>query len=182
MKIIKENNISEIIKNINENKIIILPTDTQIAIICKEENKIYELKKRNKNKKLIKFIYDYQNRNFSNEFVLLANYFWPGALTIIENKISYRMPNNKLLINILKEVDFLYSSSANISGEEPLSNTIKYQEAFKESSLKNEIVIVEGESIETMPSSIYDLDQKKMIREGKISLKEIEKLLIQKNI
>ncbi|MGL5591413.1 MAG: L-threonylcarbamoyladenylate synthase [Mycoplasmoidaceae bacterium] len=182
MKIIKESNILEIIESINENKIIILPTDTQIAIICKDENKIYELKKRSKNKKLIKFIYDYKNKNFSNEFILLANYFWPGALTIIEKKISYRMPNNSLLINILKEVDFVYSSSANISGEEPLNNTIKYQEVFKESSLKNEIVIVQGNSIETIPSSIYDLDEKKLIREGKISLKEIEKILIRKNM
>ncbi|MGL4616669.1 MAG: L-threonylcarbamoyladenylate synthase [Mycoplasmoidaceae bacterium] len=177
MKIIKENNILEIINYIKKNKIIILPTDTQIAVICKDKNKIYELKKRNKNKKLIKFIYDYKNKNFSKEFILLADHFWPGALTLIENKNSYRIPNNVLLINILKEVDFIYSSSANISGEDPLLNTIKYKELFNDNPLKNEIVIIEGITKEKTPSSIYDLDKKKLIREGKISLKEIEKII-----
>ncbi|MGL5246158.1 MAG: L-threonylcarbamoyladenylate synthase [Mycoplasmoidaceae bacterium] len=182
MKIIEENNILEIINNINENKIIILPTDTQIAVICKDENKIYKLKKRTKNKKLIKFIYSYKDKNFSNKFISLADNFWPGALTIIENKISYRMPNNILLINILKEIDFIYSSSANISGEEPLLNTIKYIELFKDNSLKNEIVIIKGISKESTPSSIYDLDEMKLIREGKISLLEIERVIFKKNI
>ena len=177
MKILKESNLKEIINYINQNKIIILPTDTQIAVICKDEKNIYALKKRNSNKKLIKFIYNYKSENFSENFSKLANHFWPGPLTLIENKISYRIPNNNLLISILKEVDFVYSSSANISGEEPLQNTMDYQTLFQNNILKNEIVITEGKSNELLPSSIYNLDQMKLIRKGKISLDEIEKIL-----
>lgn len=181
MKIIEENSIEEIINYINENKIIILPTDTQIAIICKDESKIYDLKKRNKNKKLIRFISNYDDKNFSDKFILLANNFWPGPLTIIENKIAYRIPNNKLLINILKKVDFVYSSSANISGEEPFFNTIEYQELFDKTKFKDEIVIIKGSTNESTPSSIYDLDEMKLVRKGKTSLKEIEEKLHSKN-
>ncbi|MGL4647596.1 MAG: L-threonylcarbamoyladenylate synthase [Mycoplasmoidaceae bacterium] len=165
-----------IIKSINFNKIIIIATDTQMAVICKDPQKIYALKKRALNKPLIKFISSVDDYHFSDDFLLLAKAFFPGKLTIIENGVGYRIPNELYLLKILKEIKWIYSSSANIENQEPLTSSYDYCNYF-DKEFDQEIVIVLSKIKKALPSTIYDLDQRKILRTGAISEGEILKIL-----
>ncbi len=132
------------IKLIKYNEPIIIPTDTVYGLVCRYDSKeaiekIYKLKKRNRKKPLIllghnwhalkKFVTVETCRGMS----LLRKEQWPGPLTIILpaskkvprflNKgfktIGIRVPNNKLLLTLLKHCpgQVLASTSANVSGK-----------------------------------------------------------------
>lgn len=46
MKVLEfERDFDEIVKAINDDKLVILPTDTVFGVICKSKNKIYDFKK-----------------------------------------------------------------------------------------------------------------------------------------
>ncbi|WP_052663980.1 L-threonylcarbamoyladenylate synthase [Mycoplasmoides alvi] len=167
MQVYEPNEIDEIVYELKSGRAILIETDTQIGIVSIDPKLIYFLKKRPKHKKLIRFISDpYQVKTKNKLFYQLANHFWPGQITLIVNKIAYRIPNHPILLQILKQVNFLYSSSANISSMKPLENTL---EAFSiKHFVRNEIdlVIVNGKSNSSIPSTIFNVDSGKIIRKG----------------
>ena len=117
---------------------IIFPTDTLPAIGCLPEfsEKIYEFKKRDRNKPLIlmgsenKQLIDYVHNSAKEDYVNIASKYWPGALTIVvpcsekqtatltskDLTIGLRIPNSLLAQSLIKETGPLLTSSANISG------------------------------------------------------------------
>ncbi len=117
---------------------IIFQTDTLPAIGClpKFFKKIYEIKKRDKNKPLIlmgaenKQLAGYVHESAKEDYENIASKFWPGALTMIipvseKNKsvltsknftLGLRIPNSHSAQNLIKETGPLLTSSANISG------------------------------------------------------------------
>lgn len=181
--------------NLNNGDVIIFPTDTVYGIGCKLYDfkaikKIFDIKKRDTNKKLAVLISSLdQVRDIieiSNNLLKLSKAFWPGALTIIvplkvdipyyEKTIGLRIPNYKLALDILKENGAMATSSVNISGEKPLdtfkmiyenyNDVVKkiYKKSEESSSISSTVVILEN-------------DDYKIIREGQISEEDIKNVL-----
>lgn len=173
MTVYNENEYEEIVFELINGKTIIIPTDTQYGLISLNIDDLYKIKKRKKSKKIIKFIRDASIINTNNEsFIKLSKKFWPGKLTLILNKESYRMPNSSLILKLLDRFKSLYCTSANISGLNPITNLEEAEMQFKKKNDK--LVFVKTEKLgDNIPSTIYDIDNKKIIREGIISLGEI---------
>jgi L-threonylcarbamoyladenylate synthase len=83
------------------------------------------------------------------------------------------MPNHPQLLKIIERVGPIYSSSANISGEEPINNHLEAIKKFEK--FANKLIIVEGKKISNLPSTIYSFDTKKEIRKGNININVIMK-------
>ncbi|MDE5767749.1 MAG: L-threonylcarbamoyladenylate synthase [Malacoplasma sp.] len=162
------------IKNL---KAVIVSTDTVAGIISLNKNLIYKIKKRSFSKKIIKFISNVNQIPDANDIVKkIAKNFWPGKLTIIFNKESYRMPNDKFLLKLIERTGPLYSSSANISGLEPINNELEAFKYFQKN--KNDIIFIEGNYyLNNNPSTVFDIDNNIIVREGEISYESISKCI-----
>ena len=153
---------------LRNNKAAIVPTDTVMGIISLDKKSIYKIKKRPLHKKLVHFINNYLEINvFTDKEIQILKKYWPGKLTVIKNKIAYRVPNDKFLLNLLKHFSFLYSSSANISGKQPITTLDEAEKNFKKS--RGKIILINTKrKIDnfTKPSTIINLDTQKVIRNG----------------
>ena len=177
--------------------VIIFPTDTVYGIGTKifDTNgieKIYEIKKRPKDKPLACLCYDIEQIEsisyVTKEARALINKFLPGPLTIILkareeviNKIGYktigiRIPNCDIALNILKENGPMLTTSVNDSGMVPLN---EYDDIkAKYDSLVDKIYDTNHES-SNIASTVLLIDENniKILREGEISLKDINDCL-----
>ncbi|BAP39467.1 Sua5/YciO/YrdC/YwlC family protein [Metamycoplasma canadense] len=105
------------------NKLFISTTDTILGIggsVEEEVEKlIYEIKGRDRNKKLIILVSSIkQARSFkqwNQEAEKLAKKYWPGATTLVVNNQGFRMPNQKELLKFLEKNGPVYMSSCNLS-------------------------------------------------------------------
>lgn len=175
-------NLDLIVKKLKSKKCVaIVPTDTVMGIISLNPKLIYQIKSRPLNKKLILFINDINQVKGLNEYEkTIINKYWPGGLTIIKNNISYRIPNLKPLINLIKLTGQIYSSSANISDHQPITNSSQACDEFK--NQKVDFITVKGLiKNKSLSSTIIDLDNKKVIRTGKINGELILKKLYNSN-
>lgn len=167
MRIYQPNEISAIVAALNNGLAAIVPTDTQLGLIALNPDVIYLLKQRPREKLLIRFVHSLEQVSNPNPlFCDLANTFWPGALTLIANNNAWRMPNHSSLLSILKQTGPLYSSSANISGQAPFNNTSEVLTNQSWQKHANQFIIVEGQAQTQVPSTIYDTDQKQLLRPG----------------
>ncbi len=150
----------------------IVETDTVMGIISLNANLIYECKNRPREKQLILFISNLNEIHDLNEIEKrVLKEYWPGKLTIIKNKKSYRIPNHKQLLKLISLTGPIYSSSANLSGAEPVNDINEAKKVFSEQSQK--IIFVDGKKLSTNPSTIIDLDNFKVIRNGIIDGNEV---------
>lgn len=189
------NKIKEILDN---DGVIIFPTDTVYGIACncfseKAIKKIFDIKKRPENKPInvlsnnldkIKLV----SRNINEKEEFLINKYMPGALTIILDKnekvsdiltagldtIGVRIPKNNISLRILENVSYpLATTSANISGD---SAGIKTSDFLKEFDGVVDAIIDGGETDLKVASTIVrvESDNKlKIIREGTLKIKEM---------
>lgn len=148
-------------------KVAIIPTDTIIGILSKDLHLIYTIKNRSRTKKIIIFLpnISYLKDLTTNQQKFLDQ-FWPGQVTIIKNNVSYRIPNDKYLLYLLNKIGPLYCSSANLSGEETITNTHQANQVFNNKKLFDNIIVVQGESHNSLPSTIIDIDKWEILREG----------------
>ena len=183
--------IENAISTLNNGGIIGFPTDTVYGIGCDAHNliaidKVYEIKHRNKAKPLILFVKDKSELDkyvYVPEIGLkLIDAFWPGALTIIfkskpnstvkssNNTIGIRIPASEPILSIISK----YSN--------PLATTSANPESFAppnshlDLNIKVDFVIpgISG----NISSTIIDISFSPVIlREGKISCKEIETVI-----
>lgn len=91
--------------------------------------------------------------------------------------MSYRIPNHKEVLKVLPIVGPVYCTSANISGEEPFRNSKEAFDKFQNNPASNDLLVVKGVSYTPSPSTIYDVNAHKIIRQGAITLDEIENSL-----
>ena len=189
------NKIKEILDN---DGVIIFPTDTVYGIACncfseKAIKKIFDIKKRPENKPInvlsnnldkIKLV----SRNINEKEEFLINKYMPGVLTIILDKnekvsdiltagletIGVRIPKNNISLRILENVSYpLATTSANISGD---SAGIKISDFLKEFDGVVDAIIDGGETDLKVASTIVrvESDNKlKIIREGTLKIKEM---------
>lgn len=171
-----------------KNKIIIFPTDTVYGIGCLVDDL-----------DAIKRIYDIKSRDYSKPMVILCANFeqvesliakgqvipdalkkhWPGKLTIIFFKnqkvydiisagrqtVGIRIPGNEISLNLLKKFGPMVVTSLNLSNEPAIT---KLEDAMKFSNQVD--YIIEGEDLDSIPSTVYDLTQNKVLRQGEIKL------------
>lgn len=187
------NRIKEILDN---DGVIIFPTDTVYGIACncfseKAIKKVFDIKKRPENKPInvlsnnldkIKLV----SKNISEKEKFLIDKYMPGSLTIILDKnekvsdiltagldtIGVRIPKNNISLRILESVSYpLATTSANISGD---SAGIKITDFLKEFDGVVDAIIDGGETDLKVASTIVrvESDNKlKIIREGTLKIK-----------
>lgn len=196
--IVDESELNEIKKILDNDGVIIFPTDTVYGIACncfseKAIKKVFDIKKRPENKPInvlsnnldkIKLV----SRNINEKEEFLINKYMPGALTIILDKnekvsdiltagldtIGVRIPKNNISLRILENVSYpLATTSANISGD---SAGIKISDFLKEFDGVVDAIIDGGETDLKVASTIVrvESDNKlKIIREGTLKIKEM---------
>lgn len=185
---------------LKDGEVVAFPTDTVYGVACiyDSEEAIQKMKVAKgrpeskpfpfmaSSKELIKMV-----ANVSERDEIIIDHFMPGALTIVLNKkdsvpsittngmptIAIRMADDALVNEIISKVGKpLLVTSANISGE---PSTSSYKDVYE--SLKGRIsAVVARDATGSTASTIIDLthdDCIKVLREGPISLEEIEATL-----
>lgn len=137
------NNLDKIIKILKNDGVGVIPTDTLYGLVGsvfskKAINRIYKIKNRDKNKKLIVLISSVKDLEkfgikINKEKAKILEKFWPGKVSIIIKNIAFRLPNKKSLIEILKKTGPLVAPSANREGEKPAENIKEAKEYFGDS-------------------------------------------------
>lgn len=153
-------NIDQAISKLEAGQVIGVPTDTiyGISSLIPYGEKIYEIKHRDKSKKLITMISSIDQLNITDQVLLKKmNEVWPGAVTLIfeyEGEMrSFRIPNEPNLLALLNKLGKpIYTTSANISGEDPVSSREEFHVTFPKLGLVDEDLKCNKSSI---PSEIY---------------------------
>lgn len=187
---IDKDELKEVIETLNNNGLIIFPTDTVYGLACNCFNaqaieKIFEIKDRIKNKPInvltdsvdkIKLVVD----KISEKEKELIDKYMPGSLTIIFNKndktpsnltanlntIGVRIPDEKIALKILSSIDYpLAVTSANLSGEEAGTEINDFIDYFNG---KVDIIIDGGPTKLKLASTIVRVENEniKVLREG----------------
>jgi len=174
--------IQEIINVLNSGGVAFFKSDTMYGLHAKEENnaaveKIRQLKGRDAQKPFIILIGDTAQLQKSGVLInkgaqKLINKYWPGKLTLVlsnnENTIAFRMPKDKDLQQILKEVGPVVSTSANPSGEKAAVSVDEAKKYFGDGV----DLYVDSGNVESGPSTLVDAtgEEIKILREGEVKL------------
>ena len=181
--------IRKVVEILNNDGIIIYPTDTIYGIGCsiysqKAIEKIRQIKGREKNKYFSILCYDLKDlskyaKNVSNEAYKLMKRILPGPYTVVlqasrelpkilhskRKTVGLRIPDHTLSREIVKELGHpIITTSANRSGQEPLNDPKLLEKEFG----KEVDVVIEGEVLFSEPSTVIDLSEQpfKILRKG----------------
>ncbi len=118
-----------------------MPTDTIIGIHARAFDKeaverIRKIKRRNNKSK--HFIILVPSINSLKKFDIKINKrlreflqkVWPGPVTVGIGDMGFRMPNDKELLEFLKKTGPIVSTSANLSGKEPVQSVKEAKKLF----------------------------------------------------
>ena len=181
--------------------VVVFPTDTIYGIGCDPYNdsavkRIFMIKDRDEKKPLPVLTSSVQNAervvSLGRTGKILAERYWPGALTIVapiidrrisprvmagSSSLAVRVPANKCILLLLGYCRYLVGTSANLSGERALKSA---QEVLG-SGLEGYDALLDGGTVEKgMESTIVDVEGKpKILREGPIKSSEVSQLLAQ---
>lgn len=130
--------VNDAVECLQSGEVIGIVTDTVIgfAAIKSSAHKIYDIKKREANKPLIQMVdFDYPFKDLNKDIKKFMDQNWPGKVTIIYPvdgiQTSYRIPCEMTLLKLLKEVKVpLFTTSANLSGEEPCLTISEFEQTF----------------------------------------------------
>jgi L-threonylcarbamoyladenylate synthase len=181
-----------------KNGVLAIPTDTVYGIACLAVSfiaitRIFSIKGRNSTKALPILIGSLEQLDQvalpinKNAETLITN-FWPGALTIIILRkptlpeilspgptVGVRMPKHSWLIDLIKKVGPLATTSANLSGYPDSCNAKEVADSLGE---KIDLIIDGGQSPLASPSTVVDCSgpEIKILREGPINSEMITTL------
>ncbi len=176
--------------------IIIYPTDTVYGLGADPYNKdavnkIYKIKEREKSKPFPLLCSSIEIVNsiayLDHKSIKLIKKFWPGALTLILklkderlkttlsiDNVGVRIPNSECALNIIKACNgILIGTSANLSGKKSARTVDELDPMLIE---RVDLVLYDNIKL-GVESSIIDMINKKIIREGYIKREEIESVL-----
>ena len=195
------NNIQEAVDILNSNNLVAIPTETVYGLagnIYSEEaiSKIFEMKNRPLFNPLIVHIHSieqlHQLANYiPDKALLLADHFWPGALTLILKKnprvpdlitagkdsVAVRMPNHPVILALLKKLNFpLAAPSANPFGCISPTKATHVEEYFGN---KLQMVLDGGDCENGIESTIigFENDEPILYRLGAISVEDVEAMI-----
>jgi L-threonylcarbamoyladenylate synthase len=175
--------------------VVVYPTDTIYGIGCDPYNdvavkRIFTIKGRNENKSLPILTSNITNAerivSLGRIGRLLAERYWPGALTIVAPLIDYRIsqgvragssglavrvPANNCVLSLLRRCPYLVGTSANRSGERTMGSA----KEVLDSKLEGYDALLDGGTVEKgVESTIISIEDKpKILREGAIESREI---------
>jgi len=182
-------------------KVISFPTDTVPALAVKPEfaQVLFRIKQRPPTKPLILMgaaiadLLPYVSGN-PKELQLwqeLATQYWPGALTLVlpasdavpsvmnptnSQTIGIRIPDNTIALSILKETGVLATTSANISGQDPLVKMGDIAQIFPQVSVYSSQELDPQKSLGSgLPSTVVQWKQNswQLLRQGSLGLPTI---------
>jgi L-threonylcarbamoyladenylate synthase len=194
-----EKGVSECSSAIKNGAIVVFPTDTVYGIGCDPANeaavnKIFEIKGRDKKKPLPILVHDIRAArkvaDLGKNGELLAQKFWPGALTIVghlvagsgisaamlagSSSVALRVPAGRCISMLLSKCRQLVGTSANISGRDSL---LSAQEVV-DSGLDGFQILLDGGRVEGgIESTIVDATSGRVVREGAIKSSEIYRVI-----
>jgi L-threonylcarbamoyladenylate synthase len=174
-------------KLLSEGAIGVIPTDTIYGICASALNKkavekVYKLRKRNLQKPCIILIsniqdlkkFDVKLKNWQRK---ILEKIWPSKISIVlpcksskffylhrgTKTLAFRLPQNKLILEILKISGPLVAPSANFEGENPAKTINEAKKYFK-----NKVFYLNRGKLKSKPSTIIDLTSNKIkvIRKG----------------
>lgn len=180
---------NHIIDMLKDNKVGIIPTETVLGLVTSFDNSrgikyIYKIKNRDSEKKLSIIFenFDQITNNFDiiidKKFKALSTFFWPGPLTIVKkdvNNVSYgfRKPDNDVINYILSNLEKpLVATSVNLSGQRPAKKVAQIDANI----ISKVDFVLNQDALGKAPSTVYDIDNDKILREGPISLDQIHKV------
>ena len=183
----QEDNIQKAIACIKNEEVVGIPTETvygigvdplsQVAV-----DKIFNLKERDENKPLSILVHSFHDLiklKIISKVPEIVELYWPGPLTIIveselnfadgvgtknPNSIGVRVPDNELTLELLKKTGPLAVTSANISGQEDITNERDAEAVFGDKIGH----YLQGSALHGSGSTIVDFrdEEFKVIREG----------------
>ncbi|MEA2007293.1 MAG: L-threonylcarbamoyladenylate synthase [Patescibacteria group bacterium] len=198
MKLNKEN-INGAVKVLKNGGIAVLPTDTIYGIHClaldkKAVERVYEVRKRDKNKPCIILISNVkQIEKFGiGLFEKTESFFqkiWPGKVSIIlpisrkhqkefeflhrgVRSLGFRMPALSGIRKIIEQTGPLISTSANFQGTSPAKNVKEAKEYFGDKA----DFYLDGGALDATPSSLAKIEHGKLevLRKGEIDLEKVD--------
>ncbi|WP_339048172.1 L-threonylcarbamoyladenylate synthase [Candidatus Mesenet endosymbiont of Phosphuga atrata] len=186
-----------VINALNNGQLICFPTETVYALSCNANDasaidKIYKIKKRNKNKPLSVFVANIDQLKeiaiVKENYLTPIKHFTPGSVTFIlplkeknrlpkeffQGTIGVRIPNHPIALKILNEFkNIVVATSINISGEKSVSRACDIPNDIK----KEASIIIENDKLVIgVESTIIDLtmDEISVLRRGKITQENIK--------
>jgi len=179
--------------------VVVYPTDTIYGIGCDPYidlavKRIFTIKGRNENKPLPILASNMMGAerivSLGRTGRMLAERYWPGALTIVAPLIDYRIsqgvragssslavrvPANNCVLSLLHHCMYLVGTSANQSGEK----TMRSAQEILDSRLEGYDALLDGGIVEKgIESTIISVEGKpKILREGAIESREISHLI-----
>jgi len=177
----------EKLKNVSlKGKTLAFPTDTVYgvgALLNDDEaiHKVYELKQRDYSKPLAVLVADVEQIEglvADFEAVKKASVFWPGAITFIFKKqnisdlvsqyetVGIRIPDSEIARAVLRELGPMAVTSVNLSGQ---PSATSYDEVVQ----FNIDYIVKGPSGSNVASTVVDLQNNKILREGSVTRSDL---------
>lgn len=196
--------IKKVIKALKCNKVVVIPTDTVYGLSVNALNsyairKIFKIKKRSKKMPLSVIVRDYRMARrfvyFNQNSRAIFQKFLPGRLTLVlpcrgnlpkiliseKKSLGIRIPNNKIVQRIMKEIDFpITATSANVSNRPPFYSANDVFKEFQKQRYKPDLIIDGGELPKVLPSTVVDLTEGKIkiIRQGPIRKRQLVASLV----
>ena len=183
----QEDNIQKAITCIKNEEVVGIPTETVYGIGVDPlsqaaVDKIFNLKERDENKPLSILVHSFHDLiklKIISKVPEIVELYWPGPLTIIveselnfadgvgtknPNSIGVRVPDNELTLELLKKTGPLAVTSANISGQEDITNEKDAESVFGDKIGQ----YLQGSALHGSGSTIVDFrdEEFKVIREG----------------
>ena len=197
----EKNSIKIAIKKLFAGELVIFPTETVYGLGADATNsdavkKIYKVKNRPFNNPIISHFRNLEKVNDHVELndiaIKLANFFWPGPLTLILKKkesstispyvsnhnelIGCRVPNHSIVQEIFQSFDLpIAAPSANISEKLSTTNISHLDKEFK----KNIFTINGGDCNLGLESTVINVfsNTPRILRYGSISVEEIKDII-----
>ncbi len=181
--------------------VVAIPTDTFYGLAADPFNlsavdEIYKVKGRPETRALPILVPSMDQavqlaREVPQNFLKLAQAFWPGALTLVVDaatrlplkvtantgKVALRWPKNEVACRLIEEFDGpITGTSANISG---FPSCASAEQVMKQLGGRLPLILDAGETGATLGSTIVEVrgGAWKIIREGAIPVAEIEKAM-----
>ncbi len=181
--------IDQAVEILQKGGIIIFPTDTSYGLAADATNpqaikKIYQIKGRDFNKPISVIVSDIK---MAKKYAMITplvqklfQAFLPGPLTLVLPSIGIRVPNLKLCLRLAKKLGKPYTAtSANLSGQPDCYSVDQIKKQLGNKIKLIDLIIDAGTLPKIPPSTVLDLTKSppKILREGPISQKQIQKVL-----
>jgi L-threonylcarbamoyladenylate synthase len=177
---VNKKRIASAIESLKRGGVGVLPTDTLYGLVGQALNKsavakIKRLKKRSVGKPFIILISSLKdlekfNVKLSPEGQKVLQKIWPGPVSVaVTSKLSFRLPKNKFLVELIKKTGPLVAPSANPEGLPPAKTIAEARNYFGD---KIDFYLSASKKLSSQPSTLISLKKGKVLilRQGKYKL------------